>query len=323
MPGSYPASPPTLSGDLETISRFLQSPTQLRRRLRDFHDLRFVSDQILTQRFRTSGGAALYEQSEPFVTDRSVEAVGAGAEYPMANMPTGTAGIAAVSKWGQKVRVTDEEIARNVYAGQTVDRALRKVVNSIIQQVDSVTMSAIQSIISGSLATLSLAATGTAGSAWTSGTPVMLRDILLAKAKVFGRNLGYKPDTLLVNDSEYAYMMSDTAITNALRRETTDNPVYTGMIEVIAGLTIVVAGSNSLGSTDSTHGGPVILDSTQLGGMADEQDAAPGYAVSDLATEVKSIRLDANDAWDLQGRRKTVPIVQETGAMCQITGTGL
>src|SRR6266581_4681998 len=103
MPGSYPAAPPTLSGDLETISRFLQSPTQIRRRLRSYTDLRFVADQILTQRFRTAGGAALYELSEPFVTDRPVEAVGAGAEYPFANMPAGTAGIASVSKWGQKV----------------------------------------------------------------------------------------------------------------------------------------------------------------------------------------------------------------------------
>src|SRR5258707_2028620 len=145
MPGTYPAGPPTLSGDLETISRFLQSPTQIRRRLRDYTDLRFVADQLLTQRFRTSGGAALYELLEPFVTDRAVEAVAAGAEYPMADQPTGTGAIAAVAKWGQKVRVTDDEIARNVYAGQTVDRALRKLVNSIIKQVDGVAMSAITS----------------------------------------------------------------------------------------------------------------------------------------------------------------------------------
>jgi len=308
MPGTYPASPPTLSGDLETISRFLQSPTQIRRRLRDYQDLRFVSDQILTQRFRTSGGAALYELSEPFVTDRTVEAVGAGAEYPFANMPTGTAAIASVSKWGQKVRVTDEEIARNVYAGQTIDRCLRKVVNSIIQQVDAQTMSAIQSNVGTNLIT------STTG--WTLSTSTILREILLAKKVVYGKNLGYKPDTLVVNDNAYAYMMSDTNITNALRRETTDNPIYTGNIEVIAGLTIVVAGTNFFSS------GPVVLDSQQLGGMADEMDAAPGYAMDQLAVQVKSIRLDSNDAWDLQGRRKTVPIVQEPGSMCQIQNTG-
>jgi hypothetical protein len=312
MPGgTYPASPPTLAGDLETISRFLQSPTQIRRRLRDYQDLRFVSDQILQQRFRTSGGAALYELSEAFVTDRTVEAVGPGAEYPFAQMPTGTAAIASVSKWGQKVRVSDEEIGRNVYAGQTIDRCLRKVVNSIIQQVDSQTMSTIQSAVTNASATQAVA------TFWTASSPAILRDILMAKKKIYGQNLGYKPDTVVINDSHYAYMMSDTTITNALRRETTDNPVYTGQIDTIAGLTIVVAGTNFF------TGGPIVLDSQQLGGMADEMDNAPGYAMDQLAVQVKSIRLDSNDAWDLQGRRKTVPIVQEPAASCQITGTGL
>src|SRR6266700_2274630 len=307
MPGTYPAGPPTLSGDLETISRFLQSPTQIRRRLRDYTDLRFVADQILTQRFRTSGGAALYELSEPFVTDRAVEAVGPGAEYPFANMPTGTAGIAAVSKWGQKVRVTDDEIARNVYAGQTVDRALRKTVNSIIQQVDGIAMSAVSSAVT---------ATQAAVAAWSAtATARILLDILLAKGKVLKLNLGYKPDTLLVDDNHYAYMMSDTAITNALRREDSSNPVYTGTIEIIAGLVIVV-------SPSAVAANPYVLDSQQLGGMADEMDAAPGYAMDQLAVQIKSIRQEGNDAWDLQGRRKTVPVVQEPGSACEVTGSG-
>src|SRR5690348_16982377 len=102
MPGTYPAAPTTLSGDLETISRFLQNPAAIQRRLRNFRDLRFVSDQLLTQRFRSQGGAVMYEMSEPFVTDRAVEAVAPGSSYPYANLPTGTAAIAAIQKWGQK-----------------------------------------------------------------------------------------------------------------------------------------------------------------------------------------------------------------------------
>jgi len=296
-----------LTGDLETISRFLQSPTQIRRRLRDYQDLRFVSDQLLTQRFRTSGGAALYEMSEPFVTDRTVEAVGPGAEYPFANMPTGTAAIASVAKWGQKVRITDDEIARNVYAGATIDRAMRKLVNSIIKQVDGVTMSGITSAVSASVT-----AAGSGAIRWgqaASATRTMLFDILSAKAAIYGLNLGYKPDTLLLNDTGYALIMSDQTITNALQRETRESPVYTGTIEVIGGLAIIV-------TPNITE--PYVLDSTQLGGMADEMDAAPGYAMDQLAVQVKSIRLDSNDAWDLQGRRKTVPIVQEPGAACKI-----
>jgi hypothetical protein len=54
--------------------------------------------------------------------------------------------------------------------------------------------------------------------------------------------------------------------------------------------------------------------------MADEMDGAPGYTVSDMAIQIKSIRHDDVDAWDLQGRRKTVPVVQESGAGQEITG---
>lgn len=310
MPGSYPAAPPTLTGDLETISRFLQSPLMLKRRLRNFVDLRFVSDQILTQRFRTQGGAVLYEQTEPFVSDRTVEAVDAGSEYPYANLPTGVGAIAAVSKWGQKIFLSDEEVARNVYGGAAVDRQLRKVVNSIIKQVDATTMSAISSAVTQTTA---------AGVTWaTAATRTILLNILNAVAAVVGQNLGYVADTILLSDTKYALMMTDASLTNAWQRETTNNPVYTGQLERIAGLAVVKTSvANMPGGTDDVW----VLDSTQLGGMADEVDGAPGYAVSDLAVEVQSIRQSERDGWDLQGRRKTVPVVQETGAACKITGT--
>jgi hypothetical protein len=307
MPGTYPASPPTLTGDLESISRFLQSPTQIRRRLRDFRDLRFVADQILTQRFRSTGGAVIYEQSEPFISDRVVEGVGPGSVYPYANLPTGAGAIASVVKWGQKVLLTDEEITRNAYAGDAAARALRKVVNSIISKVDSVAMSAMTSAVTQTSAV--------ANGAWSvSGTPTILRDILKAKAVVVGLNLGYVPDTVVLDDSHYAYAMSDDKLTNAWKREQSDNPVYTGQIQTVAGLTFVV--SPNIGAD------PYVLDSLQLGGMADEMDGAPGYAVDELAVQIKSIRKDDQDAWDLQGRRKTVPVVQEPGAAVKITGSG-
>jgi len=302
---SFPAGPPSLSGDTLSISRFLQNPAQIQRRLRTFRDLRFISDQLLTQRFRSQGGAVLYEQSESQLTTRDVEQVAPGSAYPYADTTTSTAAIAAIQKWGQKVLLTEEEILRNVYAGAAVDRKLRKVVNTIIKQVDGITMSAIYSGVT---------ATSAVEAAWTAAGAVFLRDVLKAKAVVVGKNQGYMPDTLALNDTQYAYLMSDEKVTNARSRETRDNPVYTGEVEVIAGLVIVVSPSIT---------NPLVLDSTQLGGMADETDAMPGYAVSDLSVQVKAIAHEESDSWDLQGRRKTVPVVQEPDAAVEITGHGL
>lgn len=311
MPGTFPAGAPTLSGDTLSISRFLQSPQAIGRRLRDFADLRFVSDQMLTQRFRSQGGAVLYDQSEPFVTDRTAESVGAGSEYPYANLPAGTAAVAAIQKWGQKVLLTDEEIARNAYQGAAADKALKKVVNSIISQVDSITMSAIASAV-----TQTFNVTATGGGVWTGATPTILRDIFRARAIPMALNLGYNIDTLVVNDVQYAYMLTDTGISNLLRRETTDNPIYSGQLERLGNLKVIV--SPNLPATTA-----YMLDSQQLGGMADEVDGAPGYSVSDLAVQVKAIRKDETDAWDLQGRRKTVPVIQEPGAAIKLTNVGI
>ena len=79
------------------------------RRLRDYRDLRFISDQVLTGRLKSSGGAVVFEQSEPFLTARPVESVAPGQPYPKSDIPTGTAGLAAVSKWGQGTDLTDED----------------------------------------------------------------------------------------------------------------------------------------------------------------------------------------------------------------------
>jgi hypothetical protein len=64
-----------------------------------------------------------------------------------------------------------------------------------------------------------------------------------------------------------------------------------------------------------------VIDSTQLGGMADEVDGAPGYTVSDMAVQIQTEREADRDAWDMWGRRKTVPVVQEPGAAIRITGS--
>ena len=308
MPYAFPAGAPTLSGDLLTISRFLADPVRIQRRMRDWKDLRFVADQLLTQRWRSQGGAVLYDMTEPFLTDRAVETVAPGAEYPYANTTTGTAGLAAISKYGQKVFLTDEQIARKAYPMDEVDRQMQKVVNTIIKHVDTIAMAAIGTAITAEVAT--------AGS-WDNATPANrkpLDDILLAIQAIEDLNLGYRPDTLVVSPKAYTYLMLNDAIAQLRKRETSENPVYTGMIETVANLTVI-----------KTPNLPVatrawVIDSTKLGGMADETDGAPGYSVADVAVQIKSIRKDSQDGWDLQGRRKTVPIVQEPGAGYEITG---
>ncbi|MGI5423066.1 hypothetical protein [Actinomadura luteofluorescens] len=304
---TFPPAAPTLSGDLLTIHRLLQTPTLLQRRLRTITDLRFVSDQILTQRFRSSGGAVLYEVSEPIVSNRTVESVAPGAEYPMATTPEGAAALAAVLNWGQATLITDAEIKRSVPMGNSVDRKLRKLMNSVISRIDAITMSAVGSAVT---------ATTAAGNNWDAAGATILRNLEVAKAQIIDLNQGYNPDTVLMSSTKYAEMASDEKVSSLRRREATDNPVYTGTIDVIDDLRVVTTSSSNLPSDDVW-----VLDSTQLGGMADETEVDPGYTMAELGIQVQTMRVPKRDSFEMWARRITVPVIQEPSAAIKITGT--
>jgi hypothetical protein len=64
-----------------------------------------------------------------------------------------------------------------------------------------------------------------------------------------------------------------------------------------------------------------VLDSSLLGGMADEVNNDPGYTTIDRNIQVQTERIAGRDGWNLWARRLTVPIVQEPAAACKITGS--
>ena len=118
-----------------------------------------------------------------------------------------------------------------------------------------------------------------------------------------------------MRDDVAAWVMSDDKVTNALRRETRDSPIYSGEMDVIGDLVVL--------TSPSAPADPYIFDSAQVGGMADEQEVDPGYTVDEQQIQVKAWVDNDIDGWWLQGRRITVPAVQETGAAVRLTGHGI
>ncbi|MEU7978240.1 hypothetical protein AB0B63_06880 [Micromonospora sp. NPDC049081] len=308
---TYPPAPASLSGDLITINRMLANPTVIQRRLRALTDIQFVADRLLLAKYRTSGGAVSYEiNDQPLFTTRSVTAVSPGAEYPRALPQSGTAALANVSKWGQATELTDERIKRSVPMGSAVDWALRIVVNTVVQKIDRLAIAAVASGIT--------ATPITATAAWNNSGATILRDIELAKAAIDGQEMGYRADTLLMTNTKYAYMVSDDKIATLRRRETTDNPVYGGEVETIAGLRVIVTPvANMPGGTDDVY----VLDSQALGGMADETEMDPGYAMSENGVQVQTRRVAERDVWHMWARRITVPVITDPLAGRKIAST--
>lgn len=300
----YPPAPPTLSGDVETINRFLSSPTQVNRRLRTLAENRYIADAILTGRFSVEGGAILYETGESIFSDEAPLAVAAGSEYPLVTTGTGTASLASVVKWGQDTLVTDESIRRRQV--DPVNRAMVKLVNQNVKTVDSVALAAVASAVTQST---------NAAADWSTATGAqILKDVMLAKANISALNQGFGADTVVVDDINWANAMAAFVAGGYFARESdSSNPALTGMFPVIGGMRWL--STPNVPEANKAY----VLDSTQLGGMADEQLGGPGYSnQGPPGVEGKSIRDDENDGWRLRVRRVTVPVVLEPGAAWKI-----
>lgn len=311
MPHIYPPAPPTLSGDILTISRFLNSPALVQRRLRTIAEARFIADAILQGRYETSGGALLYEQTESIYTSKPPEAVNAGAEYPRSPAAPGPAALAGITKWGQDVPITDEHVHR--YGRRAVDVALLKIVNYLVKQVDTTAMVALGAAIP---AGNQIAVTG----GWdTPATSNILFDLMRAKALIESYDQGYTADTVITTDLGVARIISDRNIIAGLAREGNSPVTASGDLREIAGLRIMP--TNNIPSLSTYKA--FVVDSTMLGGLAYERLESPEYA-GDPANGVESwTRRDpaANDQWLVRGRRPIVPIIQEPNAAVAITGT--
>lgn len=307
MPHIYPPAAPTISGDVITISRFLNSPAAVARRLRTLAENRFIADTLLTGRYQVQGGSLLYEQTEGLFTNRPPEIVNPGAEYPRSAASPGTAAMASVFKWGQDVPVTDEHVGR--YGRRAVDVAMVKIVNYLVKQVDTICLTAINTAVTGTAA-------ATGGGNWSGASADPLLDLMLAKAAIISQDQGYDPDTVVMSDVAYARLIANSKIVAGLQRESDQSVTRQGNVLVIAGLRILPTNNLPAAST------AMVLDSSMLGGIAYERIPSPEYT-GDPANGVETLtRRDpsANDQWILRGRRPVVPVVQEPGAGYKITG---
>lgn len=302
---TYPPANPTLSGDILTLSRFLNNPTAVSRRLRTIAENRFIADVLLSGRIE--GSSILYETDESIYTADAPEVVAPGAQYPRTLAPTGTAAVANPVKWGQEVPITDEEVGR--LRGQAIERNLQKIVNYLVFTVDSTALTVISSAV-----TQSVTATGV----WDGATAAPLLDLLRAKATIRALNKGYDPDTVAVDDFAYAYIVGNLNILATMAREVGTTVSMQGEIPVLAGLRVLATPNLPSAGT------AIVLDSRVLGSMGYERIPSPEYS-GDPANGVETLtRRDpiGNDSWLVRGRRPVVPLVQEPGAGCKIATIG-
>lgn len=205
---AYPLAAPTLSGNVLTVDTALNQPTRITRRIMDLTLQRFIVDRIFdTNAGTVSGGAVIYDQAttNELYTDREVERVGPGDEFPVVGSQRPTPQVALVEKWGGKFFITDEARDRNNVT--FFNNQVTQLSNTIVRRVNTRAVETLEAAISalggaGTFVGHDWGAVVTGGSSQTSAAGWPAADIAQAQYLADTDELGVVYDLWLLNPKQ-------------------------------------------------------------------------------------------------------------------------
>lgn len=210
-PISNPLSGPTISGTTETIDFYLNTPTRVTRTLADLVMRNFFLDKVFQMGGDVQGGAVLYDQATTadVYTDRDVERIQPGSEFPIVTGARIAPLVATVEKFGGKFPVTDEAKRRNDSSRMT--NQMRRLANTITRKMQQRGISELEAAISAFSRTTSAGSTfwkAAAEEKMLERVALKAPTTPLLKAVELLENLemGYQFNTLIVNPADAYYL---------------------------------------------------------------------------------------------------------------------
>lgn len=305
-----PASTMLANATVAQSLAFLKSPNQIARRFAEIlADHNFLSHAILRGRYDIVGGVVVLPP-EIMTTSEGPETVAPGGEYPLITLNPDAPAVLAAGKKGFGTEITDEQVGR--YRMNVVEEGIQSMAFSMVMSFDGLTMSAIQSAVTATLA----------GGLWTgaSAAATIIANVEAAKASLRAKKKGYRATTVVLTGTQYAAVAP--ALVPLLPREA-GNPILSGAWPNILGLDWVTSDDLPAGWT------PTVVDADRLGGIGHEDIPSPEYvSVASIAAangsnvEVARFR-EKNDSTRIQVRKADVPVIRNADAGIEITGTGL
>jgi hypothetical protein len=208
---TYPMGPPTVSGTTVTVDFLLNNPTRVTRVVADLVMANFFLDKVFATGGEVSGGAVLYDQVIRYdvYTDRDVEQVEPGGEFPILTGVRRAPLVAQVGKYGGKFPVTDEAKRRNNIT--RLNNQMRRVANTIVRKMNQLGLAELAAAIAANSregASISWSAALT--TSLTTATPATRPARTLAAAQLEAENneLGYTYDTIILNPLEMESLRS-------------------------------------------------------------------------------------------------------------------
>jgi hypothetical protein len=292
LPPTPPAPPSVDAAGIITISALLQSPARVRRVVAQLAYQRFIADVIFAGGPQATGGAVLYDQIDQndLFLSRDVQPIEPGGEYPNLTDVIPVPKMAAVGKWGGRVKITDEQRDRNAY--DVLVRELTKLRNTIVRKVDLVGIAALNAAPIQALV----------GSDWTVTSNDPLAQLVAARQLVDEIDMGYEADTVLINPLQEADFLSRSDIRRALNPAPSEDAIVRG------GNVGQILGFDIMKSNRVPAGTAYVLQRKIVGGISDE-----------VPLNTKAYREEGSDSTWVQGARRLVPYVTDPLACVKIT----
>lgn len=149
-PVAHPLGPPTVSGTTITVDTALNAPTRITRTLMDLTLQRFFADRVFANGGGVTGGAVIYDEllANDLYSDRDIEMVNPGDEFPLITSSRRAPKVAEVEKWGGKFFVTVEARDRNDVSVFT--RNVRLLGNTIVRKINQRAVGVLEAAVQAS-----------------------------------------------------------------------------------------------------------------------------------------------------------------------------
>lgn len=199
----HPLGPPVVTGTTITVDTMLNQPTRVTRMILDLTLQRFIADRVFASAGGVSGGAVIYDQAvlNELYTDRDVQRVAPGEEFPVITSSRQQPKLAQVEKWGGKVYITDEARDRNNSIQLT--NQLRQLANTVVRKINARAISELEGAItafpSQTFVGHDWGAYQPLGSTPSSLANSPAADLSFAQMKADQDELGVNYDTVLLN----------------------------------------------------------------------------------------------------------------------------
>jgi hypothetical protein len=210
-PVAHPLGPPTISGTTYSVDLALQQPTRVTRTLMDLTLQRFFADRVFSSSGGVTGGAVVYDEmiANDLYTDRDIEMVAPGDEFPLITTSRRAPKVAEVEKWGGKFFITVEARDRN--DASVFARNVRMLANTIVRKMNQRAVDVLEAAVQAAPNRVktgnSWSAVVTGGSTASNSTLWPGFDFASAQMQAETEELGIVYDLWILNPAQYLQLV--------------------------------------------------------------------------------------------------------------------